>query len=372
MKRLARLTTALVIPALMAGVIPAPSVIAGAVATISGRAWDDVDDDGRQDGSEGGLALTVALLDTGGQVVTTTTSSLPEGRYSLQVPEAGDYRVRFDKTSVMRASLKDEPVVGDRYDSDIDAQGVTDLITVGTTDIGRVDAGFVLADQTGQLYVDRNASGARSPGEPGVADVRVDLVRGLSNPVIVDTTVTDEDGEFRLLLPTGATDTLRFRVHVPDGYTRARRNEAIGRLDADGYSPVIKLTHRDILLGLFRPVRVGDRVWQDANLDGRQDAGEGGVQGVAVYLWDADLERVFAATVTNRSGRFTLVAPAPGVYRITTALPYGAKRSPMRDDLPEGVDSDIQRGGQEGGSSLEFRLTVGGDRVDLDVGMKVK
>jgi hypothetical protein len=190
--------------------------------------------------------------------------------------------------------------------------------------------------------------------------------------VIVDTTVTDEDGEFRLLLPTGATDTLRFRVHVPDGYTRARRNEAIGRLDADGYSPVIKLTHRDILLGLFRPVRVGDRVWQDANLDGRQDAGEGGVQGVAVYLWDADLERVFAATVTNRSGRFTLVAPAPGVYRITTALPYGAKRSPMRDDLPEGVDSDIQRGGQEGGSSLEFRLTVGGDRVDLDVGMKVK
>ncbi|MEI2421217.1 SdrD B-like domain-containing protein, partial [Arthrospira platensis SPKY2] len=64
--------------------------------------------------------------------------------------------------------------------------------------------------------------------------------------------------------------------------------------DADptnGRSPVISLgTGQNILTvdaGLYQPVSIGDRVWNDLNNNGIQDAGEPGLPNITVTLFES-------------------------------------------------------------------------------------
>lgn len=79
--------------------------------------------DGRQDGSEDGLVAEVQLLDTSNRFVAAATAALPDGAYSLPVPAAGTYHLKVTLTANMRGTRKDDPVVGDRWDFDIDEAG---------------------------------------------------------------------------------------------------------------------------------------------------------------------------------------------------------------------------------------------------------
>jgi hypothetical protein len=126
-------------------------------------------------------------------------------------------------------------------------------------------------------------------------------------------------------------------------------------------------------IAIHRPVRVGDRVWQDKNLNGRQDAGEPGLPGIVIRLMDPEMEREFAEVISDAKGRFTLIATAPGSYRIVAQMPSsGGRWSPMRSDLPERLDSDVRPAGADPGTSLVLRLNAGQDRADLDIGMRLR
>lgn len=58
---------------------------------------------------------------------------------------------------------------------------------------------------------------------------------------------------------------------------------------------------------------VGDRVWLDTDKDGIQDAGESGVSGVTVKLYDCN-NNLIATTTTNSSGNYLFNNLAPGDY----------------------------------------------------------
>ncbi|HRF47898.1 MAG TPA: SdrD B-like domain-containing protein [Anaerolineales bacterium] len=98
------------------------------------------------------------------------------------------------------------------------------------------------------------------------------------------------------------------------------------------------------------PINVGNFIWDDLDGDGRQDAGEPGLAGVQVQLWNAAKSTLYGATTTNASGIYTLVAPVPGDYRVRVILPAGAfftgKDLAGGDDL---LDSDINSGGLDAG-----------------------
>jgi hypothetical protein len=90
-------------------------------------------------------------------------------------------------------------------------------------------------------------------------------------------------------------------------------------------------------------INVGNLVWRDLDANGRQDAGEPGVAGVTVQLFDADGITLLQAVTTNGSGTYTLAAPGPGTYRIRALLPAGATgfaphHAPAATDI---TDSDI-------------------------------
>jgi hypothetical protein len=95
------------------------------------------------------------------------------------------------------------------------------------------------------------------------------------------------------------------------------------------------------------PINVGNLVWTDLDADGRQDAGEPGLGGVTLQLWNSTKTALIASTVTNANGNYTLVAPTPGNYRVRALLPnvadqFSPKNQAGGDDL---LDSDINTGG---------------------------
>lgn len=131
--------------------------------------------------------------------------------------------------------------------------------------------------------------------------------------------------------------------------------------------------HNSLEFAVIQPVRIGDRVWFDKNLNGRQDTGEASVSGLKVMLMDPELEYVFASTVSNGKGRYQLVAPVPGKYRLVAVLPtFGGTWSPMRTNLPEAIDSDVRPAGPDPGASDVLTLKDGKNRIDLDIGLRWK
>lgn len=100
------------------------------------------------------------------------------------------------------------------------------------------------------------------------------------------------------------------------------------------------------------PINIGNLIWDDYDQDGRQDAGEPGIAGVSVQLWNSTKTNLIASTTTNASGVYTVVAPTPGNYRVRVLLP-----NPLIDfftgkDLAGGsdtLDSDINPSGADAG-----------------------
>ena len=86
------------------------------------------------------------------------------------------------------------------------------------------------------------------------------------------------------------------------------------------------------------PAKVGDWVWSDDNGNGIQDAGEEGIGGVFVILYDAtDVVIDFVISADDGSYAFDIVQP--GTYKIKFANPGGLEPSP-KDAGNDAMDSD--------------------------------
>ena len=122
-----------------AGVKEAPAVINGRFtydADSNDNEWND--ETGSWDaGVEG---QTVQLLDLNGNVVAETVTDA-YGNYSFTVA-AGDYQVKFPSLDGYEFSAKDSGVE-EHFDSDADANGLTDVISVGAGEcVYDIDAGI--------------------------------------------------------------------------------------------------------------------------------------------------------------------------------------------------------------------------------------
>ncbi|MEV8268590.1 DUF5979 domain-containing protein [Microbacterium sp. NPDC076911] len=75
------------------------------------------------------------------------------------------------------------------------------------------------------------------------------------------------------------------------------------------------------LLGVASPIEIGNRVWYDADLNGRQDADEPGINGAIVELWSADENGVAeeligertTASVNGRAGTYYFRSDDPDI-----------------------------------------------------------
>lgn len=106
------------------------------------------------------------------------------------------------------------------------------------------------------------------------------------------------------------------------------------------------------------PINIGNFVWDDLDKDGRQDAGEPGLAGVTVQLWNAAKTSLLDADVTDGNGIYTVTAPVPGDYRVRVLLPSALDSFSPKEAA--GVDtnqnSDINPSGPNLGFTDSFTL----------------
>ncbi|MCC6706819.1 MAG: carboxypeptidase regulatory-like domain-containing protein, partial [Gammaproteobacteria bacterium] len=229
-----------------------------------------------------------------------------------------------------------------------------------------------------RVWVDTNANGVQDNGEVGKAGVTVELYACVNDVpgALLDTTATDANGNYAFtgLMPgdyivkfIAADGTVLSTANVGDD---AFDSDA----DADGFTGCYTLAsgenNTSVDAGVYQTAAIGDRVWVDANGNGRQDDGEANVAGVKVYLLNS-VGTAIDSQVTDANGNYHFINLVPGTYSIKfdlATLPAGytvtSKDAALATDL---TDSDADA---ITGITAPTVLESGEDDRSWDLGIK--
>ncbi|MFN8445053.1 MAG: SdrD B-like domain-containing protein [Caldilineaceae bacterium] len=341
--------------------------------------WFDDNHNGIQDNTESGVAnVRVTIFDAttdqpvlvGGNPLTRTTNA--SGLYLFDGLPVGNYYVVFDLSSLPAGYAPTLANVGsnDEVDSDADANGktaATGPISAGQQNLS-LDLGIFAPYSLGnRVWEDNNNNGVIDSGEAGINGLTVNLYADANNDgtpdgVVLASMATANGGYYRF--DGLAAGTYLVEVVAP-GYRSSTADAGDPDVDVDdsddngvvvngnsvrsapvtlgpdsteptgetdlvgGVNPQGALDARanmTVDFGFFRLATIGDRVWLDVNPqgndigDGIQDAGETGLQGWIVRLYQANGTLV-ATTTTVLDGRYLFTDLVPGDYFIEFAAP---------------------------------------------------
>lgn len=231
-------------------------------------------------------------------------------------------------------------------------------------------ADYVTAAIGDFVWEDLNRNGIQEAGEPGIAGVTVELYD--CDDTFVASTTTDSDGFY---LFDGLTPGDYYLVFVqPDDYHFTLQDQGGDdelNSDADPNSGSTICTtlapgQTDLSwdAGLYRPAALGDRVWEDLNGNGLQDAGELGVPGVTVKLYDC-VGNFIAETTTDANGLYLFTGLVPGSYYVVFMAPTGYEFTSQNAGMDEAIDSDADAFGV----TACVTLTSGETNLDVDAGL---
>ncbi len=113
-------------------------------------------------------------------------------------------------------------------------------------------------------------------------------------------------------------------------------------------------------LHFFAVSSIGDRVWQDLNANGVQDAGEPGVSGVTVQLLQGST--VIATVTTTSNGSYIFPNVVPGTYTVVFQKPSGYTFTPITNQESKVIDFVT-------GSTSTITVTSGQTITTIDAGL---
>jgi hypothetical protein len=365
---------------------------------IGNFVWDDLDQDGIQDAGEPGLAgITVQLWNTTKSQLLDSAVTSATGIYTVTAPTPGNYRLRVVLPSAADSFSPKDSGADDTKDSDINPTGTdlgfTNIFNIASNVISTTifDAGILVfrtptptrtptpVNIGNFVWDDLDQDGLQDAGEPGLAGVIVQLWN-TTKTQLLNSTVTNATGNYTVIAPTPGN--YRLRVVLPsasDGFSPKdagaddTKDSDFNPTGADlGFtdifniaSNVISTTIFDAGLLIFRtptptrtptPVNIGNFVWHDLDGDGIQDAGEPGIAGVTVQLWNTTKTQLLDTAVTNANGIYTVTAPTPGSYRLRVIPFAGAVFSPKNAGADDTKDSDFNPSGIDLGFTDVFTI----------------
>ena len=208
----------------------------------------------------------------------------------------------------------------------------------------------------GLIWVDLNGDGLIDVGESMLPNMQVNILDEGGN--VVQTTTSASDGRyfFTGLLP----DTYSITVVSGEEYLFSPvmsggnqmqsiaivsgENQLMSQfVSGEGTSNPITLSggeqRDDMHAGIYKPVTIGNTVWNDLNGNGIQETGEPGISGVTVALFDGS-GSVVETTETDTDGHYRFTGLPPGRYGVEFQLPTGYTFTQAADVL-----GDIQLDG---------------------------
>ncbi len=235
------------------------------------------------------------------------------------------------------------------------------------------------------VWQDADRDGLQEQGEAGLAGLTLRLLAPTG--ATLATTTTDSSGGYEFCgLPVGgqymvelalASSVWQFSLVDQGG------NDA---LDSDftptgttGRTPLITLAAAndftwDAGINLVPtptptatplPASLGDFVWHDADMDGLQDAGELGLAGVTVTLYDGS-GLTLATTVTDANGAYSFTGLTAGTYQVGFALPDGYVFSAAGQGTEPALDSNPD---PVTGRTGDIVLVAGQHDATIDAGL---
>jgi protocatechuate 3,4-dioxygenase beta subunit len=357
-------------------VVNTASAFCATDVSIGDKVWEDSNANGVQDAGEAGIAgVTVKLLNSVGTVIATTTTDA-SGNYLFDKLAAGSYKVQVVTPSGYIVTTKDASVATDATDSDIDASGISGLYTLtqGSNNL-TVDAGFYkpLASIGDKVWVDSNNNGIQDTGEAGYSGATVKLLNAAGT--VVATTTTDVNGNYKF--SNVVPGDYSVQVLAPSGYVFSAKDQGTNdAIDSDvdvttgkTIATTLVAGENDLTwdAGIYCPpttASIGDKVWEDMNFNGVQDAGEAGIQGVTVKLLNA-YGTVVATTTTDASGNYLFSNVNVGNYKVQVVAPTGYYYTKQNQGTNDAVDSDVDSTGRTTLTSL----TAGESDKSWDAGL---
>ena len=375
-----------------------PLIVEMKAASLGDRVWHDANANGIQDAGEEGIAgATVRLVrdqnldgdvDDAGELLATTTTDA-NGNYAFRgLTPALDYRVTFSLPSGYDRVSPRQSDGSATSGSNSDALVSNVVILAPGENNTSIDAGFYKTASLGdRVWLDANANGQQDDGEQGVAGVKVTLTGGGADGKLATTAdntstsvTTDANGNYVF---TGLTPGVEYQVQFdkPAGSVFTRRDTGHDASDSDadasGKTQVVVLASGEnnttIDAGVYAPASLGDRVWLDANGNGRQDAGETGVAGVKVTLTGGGADGLLSTTGDNTSvetttdgnGNYSFSNLTPSTeYQVQFSAPDGKlfTRANVGDDA---LDSDAALDGK----TQVVKLASGENNTTIDAGV---
>jgi LPXTG-site transpeptidase (sortase) family protein len=214
------------------------------------------------------------------------------------------------------------------------------------------------------VWNDANTNGIQEGGETGISGVTVNL-RDSTGGSILQTTTTNASGAYSFTTGGGIYIV---EFVKPAGYAATPQNQgANDAVDSDanigtGLTAAITVaggeTDNTQDAGFYQPAVLGNFVWNDANGNGIQEAGESGLNGVTVNLRDSSGSAIIQTTTTGASGAYSFTT-APGTYILEFVKPTGYTASPENQGGSDAVDSDANAG-----TGLTAAITLAGGMTD--------
>ena len=338
-------------------------------AQVSGFVYCDDNNDGVKQGSEPGLAgVTVKLTGTNdlGAALSLSTTTGADGSYAFTGLRAGNYTVT--ETTQPSAKLDGRETAGSTGGNTSVNEVISNIVVAtGQSSSGNNFGEILPAKLSGHVYEDIGNDGVRN-SEPAIAGATVKLTgtNDLGQAVML-TTTTNAAGyyEFANLRPGSYKVIETQPAGYLDGKDTAGTKGGVVTNDMIANIPLVAGDHsQNNNFGEIRPASIGDRVWEDKNYNGIQDAGEVGVSGVTVKLLDS-AGAVLAITTTNTTGNYLFSNLNPGDYKIQVVSPSGYFVT--RKDLGgnDTLDSDIDASG----TTVVTTLSAGGNDLKWDAGL---
>jgi len=379
-----------------------------ATASVGNRVFFDTNNDNLQTAGEPGVSgVTVSLLDNLGNIVATTITDA-NGFYLFTNVTPGTYSVRFSNppgtvfvTANQGVNGAGTGTVGESdLDSDAGSNGTTGTFTVSSgQQIVNVDAGIrahptTVAALGDRVWYDNNRNGIQDAGEPGIPNVTVTLYRpgagadgipgNADDALAVATTTTNGYGNYLFASLTPGNYAVNFAAVA--GLVRTTRNVSSGSLPDAIDSDPDATTGNTILITLPAGAKnmsvdagyyssspaanvgaLGDRVWNDFNGNGVQDAGEPGVAGILVTLYN-NAGTAIATTYTDASGNYLFTNLTPGTYSVGFSnLPAGFSFTGQDLGGNDATDSDVN---PATGRTASATVTGGATNTTVDAGIR--
>lgn len=330
--------------------------------------------------------VVVKLLALDGTVIATTTTDA-NGNYKFDDVPVGQYKIMGVAPDGTHFTIQDvDGNTKDHIDSDVDANGLSGVVTVTADGKADIDLGVCeveLGSLSGRYFCDTNDDNQDdgNGNEPAIAGVRVQLI--LAGAVIAET-FTDANGEYSFGDLEPGTYSVRFTD--PNGVLAGKQlvdaNVGPDASDSDaiGDTTLSEINGIIVVAGQDTPDNDAGAEYILGSLSGRYfcdennndvDDGEPGIAGVIVELLDAAGNGTGVTTTTAADGSYSFTNLLPGTYgvKFTDAVSGKTLVNPNvgADDT---IDSDaIDLGG--GMSQITGIVVVGGqDTPDNDAGVE--